>query len=85
MSFPSVAHWSSNLPVLVKIDVQMLLTPLDDGSKQFGQPSDLGLEERDSTLESLGALRVLVDLALLQEIPKETHCELLGWNGIQTR
>jgi hypothetical protein len=59
--------------------VQVLLETLNDGSKQLGQPSDLGLEERDSALESLGALRVLIDLALLQEIPEETHCEILGW------
>jgi hypothetical protein len=72
------AHWSLNLPVSVKVDVQVLLETLDDGSKQLGQPSDLGLEERDSALKSLGALRVLVDLALLQEIPEQTHCDLLG-------
>ena len=61
--------------------MQMLLEALDDGSKKLRQASNLRLKERDSALESLGALRLLRNLALLQEIPEETHCEPVGWRG----
>jgi len=50
--------------------MQMLLEALDDGSKKLRQASNLRLKERDSALESLGALRLFGDLALLQEIPE---------------
>ena len=60
-------------PVLVQIDADVLLQPADHVSQERREPFVLRLEVGDARFERRRAFPLVGDLALLIEIPEQTH------------
>jgi hypothetical protein len=67
-----------NAPVLIEVDPDVLLEPANDGTQEMRQTIDLAFEVGNSGFERRRALALVGDLALLIQIPEESHGRIIG-------